>query len=246
MSDTNKGSIQQARINLAAALRWSDRMGLSEGICNHFSLLIPGTMDRFLLNPQGVHWSEIKSSDLVIVDRDGNLIEGKHEVEPTAFFIHARVHQHRPTARCVLHTHMPHATALCCIENGRVAMSSQNALRYFNRIAYDDQYNGLALDEAEGDRICARLGDRDILFLANHGVIVIGQDVACAFDDLYYLEQACRVQVLAQSTNSPLRIVPDNVCRATCEQFASERQQSYLYLAAIQRILLRETPEFAE
>src|SRR5262245_65761915 len=84
--------IIQARIDLAAALRWAARLGLSEGICNHFSLVVPGAQDRFLINPQGLHWSEITPGDLVVVDSDGAVIEGKHPVEATAFFIHSRIH----------------------------------------------------------------------------------------------------------------------------------------------------------
>lgn len=238
--------VRRARIEVAATLRWADRLGLSEGICNHFSLLVPGTTDRFLLNPQGLHWSEIKTSDLIIVDPAGNLIEGKHQAEPTAFFIHSRIHLHQASARCVLHTHMPNATALCCLQDGRVEFISQIALRYYKRISYDDQYNGLALDEAEGDRICSKLGENDVLFLANHGVIVTGSDVARAFDDLYYLERTCQLQVLAQSTGKPLRQIPDHLCRTASEQFARDTQQSYLFLDAIIRILSHESPEFLE
>lgn len=246
MSETTADPILQARIDLTAALRWADRLGLGEGICNHFSLLVPGTSDRFLLNPQGIHWSELTVSDLLIVDPEGNLIEGKHQAEPTAFCIHSRVHLNRPAAKCVLHTHMPYATALCCVEGGRVAMCSQGALRYYNRIAYDDEYRGLALDQAEGDRICASLADADALFLSNHGVIMTGEDVACAFDDLYYLERVCTHQVLAQSTGQALKIIPDDICRIACDQLASERQQSYFFLEAIKRILKRESPEYLE
>lgn len=243
MTETNP--IQQARIDLAAALRWADRLGLSEGICNHFSLQVPGRDDQFLLNPQGLHWSEICASDLLIVDSDGNLVEGKHKAEPTAFFIHSRIHRSRPTAKCVLHAHMPYVTALCCIEGGQLAWCSQNSMRYYGRVAYDGEYNGLALDDAEGDRICKNLADAEILFLANHGVVVTATDLALAFDDLYYLERAAMVQVLAMSTGRELRIVPDEICKSTRAQIANESEQSYSFLAAIKRVLSRECPEFA-
>ena len=198
-------AIRQARIDLTAILRWADRLGLSEGICNHFSLVVPGTTDRFLLNPQGLHWSELRTSDLLVVDPDGNVIEGKWKVEPTAFFIHSQIHLGNPSARCVLHTHMPYATALCAIDGGRLEWISQNALRFYERVAYEEAYNGLALDEAEGQRLRDKLADGKVVFLANHGVIVTGPDVATAFDDLYYLERACMVQVLAHSTGLPLK-----------------------------------------
>ena len=97
-------AIREARIDLAAALRWAAKMGLNEGVCNHFSLAVPGTTDRFLINPQGLHWSEITPDDLVMTDPEGNIIEGRHPVEATAFFIHGRIHLGKPNAACVLHT----------------------------------------------------------------------------------------------------------------------------------------------
>ena len=169
-------------------------------MCNHFSLEVPGNSNHFLINPQGLHWSEITPSDLVIVDESGELIEGKHEVEPTAFFIHGRIHSGKKK-KCILHTHMPYATALCLIEQGELLIgANQNSMRFHNRVGYDRQYGGVALDESEGDRICNALGDKDIVFMQHHGVIVCGDNVVNAFDDLYYLERACLVQVIAHST----------------------------------------------
>lgn len=234
--------LAQARIELAAALRSASRMGLSEGVCNHFSLAAPGEPGRFLINPQGLHWSEIVPSDIVTVGEDGNVLEGSRAVEPTAFFIHGRIHRARPNAKCVLHTHMPFATTLTVIEGGRLEPASQNALRFYGRLAYDEEYNGLALDDAEGDRICAKLNGADVLFLANHGVIVCGDSVANAFDDLYYLERAAMLQVLAQGTGKMLRRVPHSIAAATAKQIAGERQQSALHLAALVRLLEREEP----
>ena len=239
-------AIRQARIDLTAILRWADRLGLSEGICNHFSLVVPGTTDRFLINPQGLHWSEMQTSDLLVVDPDGNVLEGKWSVEPTAFFIHSQIHRGNPAARCVLHTHMPYTTALCAIDGVRLEWISQNALRFYERVAYEEAYNGLALDEAEGQRLREKLTEGKVVFLANHGVIVIGPDVATAFDDLYYLERACMVQVLAHSTGLPLKRIPDQVCRHTRDQLEAERQQTALHLEAIKRILKREDPAFLE
>ncbi len=242
----NDEALHQARIDLTAALRWADRLGLSEGICNHFSLVVPGTTDRFLLNPQGLHWSELQASDLLIVDPDGHIVEGKWKAEPTAFFIHSQIHLSNPSAKCVLHTHMPYATTLCAIDGGRLEWISQNSLRFYDGVAYEEEYNGLAMDEAEGQHIREKLARGKVLFLANHGVIVAGPDVATAFDDLYYLERACMIQVLAQSTGSPLKRIPDHVCRRTREQIKAERQQAFLHLEAIKRILRREAPEFLE
>ena len=233
---------RDARRDLVCALRSAARLDLSEGVCNHFSLALPGKAGQFLINPQGLHWSEVTPADLIVVDGEGRHVSGKHRVEPTAFFIHGRIHRANPRAQCVLHTHMPYATALTIVEGGELAWASQNALRFHGRVAYDNEYNGLALDEAEGDRMAGKLRDADVLFLANHGVIVCGPSVAYAFDDLYYLERACMLQVLAHGTGKPLRLVPAKIAAATRTQMDAERGQADYYLAALKRILDRDEP----
>jgi ribulose-5-phosphate 4-epimerase/fuculose-1-phosphate aldolase len=225
--------LDEARAELACALRAADEFGLGEGVCNHFSLALPD--GRILINPQGVHWREMQPDDLVLLDAEGRQIDGRSPVEPTAFFIHGAIHRRVPQAACVLHTHMPYATALTMIEGGRLAMAHQNALRFHEAIAYDDDYNGLALDTAEGERIARRMGQASVLFLANHGVIVTGPSVAWAFDDLYFLERACMLQVLAMGTGKPLKPIAPHVAVRTARQMAGERQQSDLHLAALRR-----------
>ena len=230
------------RIDLAAALRYASRLGLSEGICNHFSCALPGESDRFLINPQGLHWSEVTPGDLVVVDAHGRKVSGRHKVEPTAFFIHGALHRGKPSALCVLHTHMPYATALTVVQGGRLDWASQTALKFHDRVAYDEQYNGLALDEAEGERMCAQLGEAEVLFLANHGVIVTGNSIATAFDDLYYLERACMLQVIAMGTGRPLRTVSESIAAKTGRQMAEESMQAALHFEAVKRMLDRDEP----
>jgi ribulose-5-phosphate 4-epimerase/fuculose-1-phosphate aldolase len=225
-----------AREELACALRAASHYGLGEGVCNHFSLAVPGEPERFLINPQGLLWSEITPEDLVVIDGEGRKVEGKHDVEPTAFFIHGAIHRDIPDAACVLHTHMPFATALTMLQGGRLEMAHQNALRFHRQIAYENEYNGLVLEEAEAKRIAGRLRDATVLFLANHGVIVRGPSVAWAFDDLYYLERACMHQVLAQGAGRPLKLIPEHVAARTAKQMAGERQQSDLHLQALRRM----------
>ncbi len=232
----------QARVDLTAALRSASRLGLGEGVCNHFSMEIPGPPGRFLVNPQGLHWSEVRPADLVVLDAHGRKISGNYDVEPTAFFIHAALHRGKPGARCVLHTHMPYAAALTVVQGGRLEWAHQNSLRFHGRVAYDETYNGLALDEAEGGRMCAMLGNADVIFLANHGVIVTGRDIELAFDDLYYLERACMVQVLGAATGRPLRIVPEALAAFTARQMAQESGQARLHFAALKRLLDRDEP----
>jgi ribulose-5-phosphate 4-epimerase/fuculose-1-phosphate aldolase len=239
--------VREARLDLAAAFRWAARLGFHEGTCNQFSLAVPGSDDRYLINPHGPHFSEMRASDLLVVDGAGRLVEGRYPIEATAFFIHSRIHKARPEAACVLHTHMPYATALTAIEGGRLEMCGQNALRFFGKVGYDDEYRGLALDEAEGDRMVRALGENRVLFLQNHGVIVVAPTVAQAFDDLYYLERAAQLQVLAMSTGRTLKLVPDAVAAATCRQM---EQQYELYASvhfdALRRMLARDEPDFME
>lgn len=229
-------TLTEAKKDLACALRAAAHFGFSEGVCNHFSLAVPDRPGQFLINPQGLHWSELTPNDLVTIDADGHKIAGKHEVEPTAFFIHGWIHRTAPDAACVLHTHMPFATALTMVEDGRLEMASQNALRFFGQVAYDERYNGLVLDDREGERVARKLADASVLFLANHGVIVRGPNVAFAFDDLYYLERACMHQVLAMGTGKPLKLIPESIAMRTAHQIAGERQQSTLHLQALRRM----------
>lgn len=236
----------QGRVDLAAALRWAARLGLNEGVCNHFSLEI--APDRYLINPQGMHWSEVCAADILLINGKGDVLEGRHPLEPTAFFIHSHIHRANPQAKCILHTHMPYATALTLIAGGRVEWCNQNALRFWGRIAYDDTYNGVALDNAEGERIAAQLKGKDVMLMASHGVTVVGASVAWTFDDLYYLERACMHQVLAVqgAAGRPLRRIPDEMCERVSAQIAGERQQSDLFFDSIKRMLDRESPGWSK
>jgi ribulose-5-phosphate 4-epimerase/fuculose-1-phosphate aldolase len=234
-----------ARIDLAAAFRLAVRLDLHEGVCNHFSVMLPDGR-RFLLNRYGLHWSEVSASNLLALDAEGRLLEGVGDYEKTAFWIHSRIHVAHPHAACVLHTHMPYATALTLLEDGRLEMIEQNALRFHDDIAYDDTYNGLVVDEAEGDRLAHVLGGKRVLFLANHGVIVVGASVAEAFDALYYLERACRLQVLARMMGGKRRPVRADVDERTCRMLREDAPKyAGAHFEALKRILEREEPAYS-
>jgi len=244
MGTRDEIEVAAARIDLAAAFRLAVRLDLHEGVCNHFSLMLPG--GRFLLNRYGLHWSEVSASNLLTLDAAGRVLEGEGEFEKTAFYIHSRIHLANPRAACVLHTHMPYATALTLLEDGRLEMAEQNALRFHDDIAYDDTYNGLVVDDAEGDRLARVLGRRRVMFLANHGVIVVGASVAEAFDLMYYLERACRLQVLARSTGGALRKVRDEVVRETYRLLLADAPKyAGAHFSALKRILDREEPDYS-
>jgi ribulose-5-phosphate 4-epimerase/fuculose-1-phosphate aldolase len=239
---------RRARIDLAACHRLAAHFGFNEGIDNHMTMLVPGFSDRFYLAPFGLLWSEVKASDLLEVDFAGKLLAGRGLVEDTALYIHASTH--RLSSRvCVLHTHMPYATALGMIAGGRIETASQSAIGFHGNIAYVD-YNGLALDFAEGERLARALGDKPVGMLRNHGVLVTGDSVAQAFERLYFLERACQVQVLALATGKPLAVLPEPVVRATLEQFAhcgdvGGQDRAQLHFEALKRMLDRQLADYA-
>jgi ribulose-5-phosphate 4-epimerase/fuculose-1-phosphate aldolase len=233
--DYQSPTVARLRADLALALRAAAHHGLSEGVCNHFSVELPDASGRFLLNPRGLLWSEIGADDIVLVDADGTVLAGRHPVESTAMFIHAAVHRIAGKA-CVLHTHMPYATALTLTRARALDTTlSQNAMRFYGRLAIDAHYNGLALDATEGERIATAMQGADVAFLGNHGVVVCGARMDYAYDDLYYLERACMAQVLAQSTGVPLLPVGAEVASLVAQQTLSERLQSELFFEALRR-----------
>ena len=232
-------SLMSLRRDLAAALRLADHFGFSEGICNHFSVVVPGAGERYLINAYGLHWSEIRPEDLLMIDGEGRVLEGEGEVEATARNIHIAGHRANARHAAILHVHMPYATALGMIEGGRLEMAHQTAARFHGRIGYE-AFGGLALEASEGERIAeAAKGnpEADVFFLANHGVTVCGPSVAVAFDELYYLERACRQQVLAMSTGRPLRLIPEPVLSDTAAQYRGVLvPQAELFFAALKRV----------
>ena len=233
--DFESEPVLRLREDLALALRAAALHGFAEGVCNHFSVELADGSGRFLLNPRGLLWSEVEGDDIVMVDGRGNALAGRHAVEPTAMFIHGAVHRLGAKA-CVLHTHMPYATALTLTADRCLDTTlSQNAMRFHGRVAVDARYNGLALDASEGERIAAAMGSADVVFLGNHGVVVCGERMAHAYDDLYYLERACMAQVLAQSTGRPLVAVDASIAARVRDQTLSDRLQSELFFEALRR-----------
>jgi ribulose-5-phosphate 4-epimerase/fuculose-1-phosphate aldolase len=247
---TSADAERRARVDLAACYRLADRFGLNEGIDNHLTMLAPGYSDRFLLAPFGMHWSEVKASDFLIVDFNGRALSGQGLVEDTALYIHQPVHRLSPQGCCVLHTHMPYATALCMLENPHLEMAVQTALGFYGDVAYDSNYNGLAFDMTEGERLARALGPKSVLMMGNHGVLVVGKTLPQAFERLYFLERAAQAQVLALSTGRALRLIPDAIIQKTLAQFGAGasvggRDRAELHFDALKRVLDRSNSDYA-
>mmetsp|Transcript_13612 Transcript_13612/g.40555 ORF Transcript_13612/g.40555 Transcript_13612/m.40555 type:complete len:297 (+) Transcript_13612:170-1060(+) len=250
LSSTDHGcepdALRQARVDLAACYRVLDRLGLNEGIDNHLTVMVPGTRDRFLCISYGLAWSEVTASNLLLLNEAGRVLSGSGAPDPTAFFIHSRIHRAHPHATAILHTHMPEATALCCLEDMELKMINQNAARFHDEIAYDTDYNGLVLGTEEGDRMAKAMGSKRVLMHQNHGVITTGDSVAEAFDELYYLERAAKVQNLAYATGRPLKYI-DPGCldeyKANVTKFRGCWANSHF---GAQKRILFKTPGYAD
>jgi ribulose-5-phosphate 4-epimerase/fuculose-1-phosphate aldolase len=241
--------VREARIHLAAAHRLAVLHELEEGIDNHFTVTVPGRDDRYLILPFGLHWSEARASDMIVFDESGATLEGEGIVELSAQCIHAPIHRITGT-RVVLHTHQTWAVALNMLKNNRLLPASQTAAYYYGHIAYDDHYAGTADTVEEGERLARLLGDKQIMFMKNHGVLVVGATVAQAYERLYKLERVCRAQVLAMATGEPLEILSDQIVAQVQAVPADDRhspsERERLYFEAMMRVLDRELPGYAD
>jgi len=243
----------QARVDLAAAHRLAVMHGFHEGIFNHLTLRVPDKEDRYYQIPFGMHWSEVKASSFMEVGiDDGRVKRGAGDVERSCYCIHAPMHKALPdTAVAVFHTHMPFASALTRLEDPRIKEIGQTEVGMLGEIAYDDAYSGPALEPDEGVRLAKVLGDKGILFMANHGITTVGASVAQAYDRLYYLERAAQVQIYAMWTGQPLKQLPAPVVAKTVRDIGGTRfyegpTPAERHFAALKRILDGKEPDYVD
>ena len=235
---------REARIELAAAFRIAVLFDFHEGISNHFSMLIPGREDRFLINPFGLHFSEVTATSLAVVDIDGSPVSG---IAPaTGIGIHAPIHRLCPQAAVVLHTHQPWTAALAMKDDLHLAPISQTSLQFTDRVVYDERYEGLA-DLDEGERLAKALGDAEVMFLRHHGILVAGRELGAAMDDLYMLEKAAQLQVLSAGFG-PLKPIRGETIERTRSQFVGDGMIEWgrMHWAAMMRMVERTQPDFRD
>jgi len=246
--DSHADAAAQARIDLAAALRLAVMHELEEGIDNHFTVTVPGHDDRFLVLPFGLHWSEARASDMIAFDEAGETVEGDGIVELSAQCIHAPIH--RITGRrAVFHTHQHWALALNMLADNRLIPASQTAAFFDGNIAYDDHYQGLANTLAEGERLASLIGDCEVVFLKNHGVLVVSNTIERAYRLLYMLERVCRAQLCALASRQEIQPIAPEVIASLQAPNPADRHQGQrdrLYFEAMKRVLDREMPGYAD
>jgi ribulose-5-phosphate 4-epimerase/fuculose-1-phosphate aldolase len=237
---------QQLRIDLAATFRIVAKLGMHEAVANHFSAAVSADGRKFLMNPKWRHFSRIKASDLVLFDLDdAESISGRPDVDATAWAIHGAMHRKLPQARVVMHLHPPFATTIATLADPQIKPVDQNTARYFNRLAVDESYTGMADSEQEGARLAGLLGNKSRLMMGNHGVLVIANTVGEAFDDIYTMERACQVLVQAYATGQPLKVLPDDVAEKTAQDWEQITDFSIAHFEEMKRILDAEDPSYA-
>ncbi len=237
----------QERIDLAAAFRWTARLGMHEGVANHFSLAVNDDGSQFLINPNQAHFSRIRASDLLLLDaNDPAALERADAPDPTAWGLHGALHRLCPQARCAMHVHPTYATVLSSLADSTLPPIDQNTAAFFDRIAIDENYGGLAFEE-EAERCCALLGDpsKQVLILGNHGLMVIGRDVAETFNRLYYFERAAETYIKALWTQRPLRVLSDEIAEKTAREIETYPGQADRHLAELKAILDAEGSDYA-
>jgi len=241
---------RQARIDLAAAYRLIHRLGLDDSIYTHISARLPGSHDRFLINPYGLRFEEVTASNLVTVDIDGNVIDDPLNlgINPAGFTIHSAVHAARTDAACVLHTHTVAGVAVSCQKQGLLPLN-QWSMQFTDRLAYHD-YEGIALDLDERERLVADLGDKFVMVLRNHGMLTCGRSVAEAFKLMHNLERSCRAQLAVQGAGAEIVPLSASVARKTAGQYATFYDSVEvsgvpdIEWIAFKRMLERSDPDF--
>jgi len=237
----------QLRVDLAAAFRMAAELNWHEAIANHFSVAVSPDGRKFLMNPRWKHFSLIKASDLLLLDsQDQSTLEGPDAPDPTAWHIHGNMHRALPQARCILHVHPAYVTALSTLADPTIRPIDQNTARFFNRIAVDIAYGGMADDSDEGQRLVRALGNASIMMMGNHGVLVTAQTIAEAFDDLYYLERACQTLILAYSTGKDLNVLTDEIAERTAQSWEAYRPSAFAHFDQMKEMLAKKDKSFAE
>jgi ribulose-5-phosphate 4-epimerase/fuculose-1-phosphate aldolase len=245
-SRSTEADLWQMRVDLAAAFRLSAKHGWNEAVANHFSLATSADGRNFLMNPRWRHFSKVKASELLHLNvEDPSTMSRPDAPDLTAWSLHGRLHAALPHARCIIHLHPTYATVVASLADPDIKPIDQNTARFYNRMAIDMGYAGMANSNEEGDRIAGLLGNKSIMMMGNHGILVCASTVAEAYDLTYYLERACRNLVLAYQTGQPLHIMAPDVAEKTAQEWEADREQFHVHFAEMKSILDVEDASYA-
>ncbi|WP_126979160.1 class II aldolase/adducin family protein [Frigidibacter oleivorans] len=237
----------RARIDLAAALRMTARANMHEAVANHYSVALSPDGMRFLINPKWMHFARVRASDLILVDmNDPDSQMRRPDLDTTAQVIHGQVHARCPAARVIMHLHPVMTTALASIDPPQMPAIDQNSARYFNRLAVDLHYGGMANSEEEGARLASLLGDKSRLLMGNHGIMITAATVGEAWDDIYTFDRAAQIVVGAMSTGRPLKYLSDEAAEQTAKDWEGIASFSIRHFEEMKLILDKECPDYRD
>jgi ribulose-5-phosphate 4-epimerase/fuculose-1-phosphate aldolase len=238
-------SVVTLRCDLAAAYRLAALFGWDDTLYSHFSARLPGGGEpRFLINPFGLFFEEIRASDLIVVDMQGQVVDGNADYNVAGFTIHSAVHMAREDAHCVIHTHTLAGMAVAAQDAGLLQLN-QISTEFHGRLGYH-AYEGVALNLDERARIQASLGDNIALLLRHHGLLSVGASVADAFYVMYYLNRACEIQLAATGGGQACSEITEHLSRHACEQLQGAGGQRQLLWRAWLRKLERLDPTYRD
>ncbi|MEL7466695.1 MAG: class II aldolase and adducin N-terminal domain-containing protein [Pseudomonadota bacterium] len=235
------------RVDLAATFRWAVKMNWHEAVANHFSAAVNEDGTEFLMNRDQIHFSRVTASNLLQLDaNDPEVMNGPDAPDPTAWGLHSAVHRNCPHARVALHIHSKYATVLASLADSSMPAIDQNTAMFHDRVVIDEAFGGLAFEE-EGERCSHLFSDpkKKVMVMGNHGVMVIGQTVAEAFNRLYYFERAAETLITAYMTQKPLRLIPDDIASEVARDVENYPGQAERHMAEIKLLLDRDEPDYA-
>ena len=236
---------RKARVELAAAYRIFDMLGWSLLIFNHITLRVEGREPRFLINPFGLHYSEITASSLLLVDLEGNVLrESRWPMNRAGFVIHSALHESQPEAHCIMHTHTTTGMAVACLKDGLSPHNFYGAMLQ-GQVAYHD-FEGITVEPGEKERLVRDIGDKRAVILRNHGLLAWGPSVPQAFLTLWTLQQACDVQIAAASAGAIHPVTPQAIAISVRESGQGEKRTCEDVFAALQRLVDAQDPGYRD
>ena len=237
----------EERVDMAAAFRWTGKLNYHEAVANHFSLAVNEDGTQFLMNPNQVHFSRIRASDLLLLDANApDTLSLPGAPDPSAWGLHGSVHRRCPLHRCLMHVHSVFATVLASLEDSNMPPIDQNTATFYNRYVIDEEFGGLAF-ENEGERCASMLGDpkKKVMIMGNHGVLVMGDTVAETFNRLYYFERAAETYIRALQTGAKMRVLSDEIAEKTAQEIEDYPGLAQKHLVELKLLLDEEGSDYA-
>jgi len=238
--------MSRLRRDLAAVFRIAARLGWPEAVANHCSVAASEDGRHFLINPRWRHFALLRASELLLLDSRAPVQSLPADLDPTAWAIHGTLHAELPRARCILHVHPPHATALSCLADREIKPIDQTSARFYRRVAIDRDYGGLADNVAEGRRLLRVLGEQQVLMMGNHGVLVVAEGIAEAFDALYHFERACHTLLLAYASGQAIAPLSPEIAEQTARSWEDGGEFARAHFEQMKQLLEADGVRYAD